>query len=185
MLPSYQNQQNFDITPTLTDGHHLQNTEIQVVTAAGSTVTAATPDALLIGTGGGDTMTGGNSVSIIYAAGGHNTLIGGSGMNYLYGETGSDTLVAGSGSNYMKGVGNNDTFVFTNAGSGHDTVVGFVAGSDHIQINPSGAAITAASLIASATVDAGGDAVLHLGAHDITLMHIQLSQLQTGWFTGV
>ena len=180
---AFQSNQQWDITPTLLDGHHLLDTEMQVVTAAGSTVTAATPDALIASTGGGDTLIGGNGTAILYALGGNNKLVGGSGMNYLYGETGSDTLIAGSGSNYMKGVGNNDTFVFTNVGTGHDTVAGFVAGSDHIQINSNGAPITAASLILSATSDAAGDAVLHLGGHDITLLHIQASQLQTGWFT--
>jgi Ca2+-binding RTX toxin-like protein len=185
MAADYKNEQNWDITPTLLDGHHLLNTEMQFNATAGTTVTAATPDALVASTGGGDTLVGGNGTAILYALGGNNKLIGGSGMNYLFGETGSDTLVAGSADNYMKGVGNNDTFVFTNVGAGHDTVVGFVAGSDHIQINPNGASITAANLIQSATTDTAGDVVLHLGSHDITLVGIHANQLQTSWFIGV
>jgi VCBS repeat-containing protein len=54
-----------------------------------------------------------------------NILVGGKGDTTLVGNTGNDTLIGGSG---------HDQFVFT-ADSGHDTVINFTPGQDHINLD--------------------------------------------------
>jgi Ca2+-binding RTX toxin-like protein len=183
MLAAFETQQNFDITPMLPDGHHLLNSEIQFAPIAGGSVTAKTPDALLIGGAGNAILSGGDGVAILYGGGGNDTLNGGNGMIYLFGGSGNDRLVAGSGGNYMKGGPGTDVFVFTQSGSGHDTIADFNPGIDDIEIHANGSSTTTvAGLIQGAISDAAGDAVLHLGQHDIVLDGITTAQLKSDWF---
>ena len=96
-------------------------------------------------------------------------LVAGTGNDYLFGTSGNNTLVDGVGNNYMRGGDGQNTYVFTEDHSGHDVIAGFKDGVDHLQIreNIDGSAlVTAADVLATATADSAGNAVLHLSAND-------------------
>jgi hypothetical protein len=123
------------------------------------------------------TIQGGNGIDLLFAGNGNNvTVNGGSNDDYLFGGAGADTLYAAAGTNYIKGGSGKMTFVFIATDVAHDTVVNFKAG-DILQI--SGISTTPAAIIAGATIATDGSAVLHLGAHDITLEGTSLVQIST------
>jgi len=143
---------------------HAPGTDIQMADASHATLTAAAPNSILVGGAASGVLTGGSGFSVLIAG------------------SGAERLVAGSGSNDLEGGSGADTFVFGTAGAGHDVVAGFKPGTDHIEIDGAAAGTTAQSLIAAATADAQGEAVLHLGQHDIVLHGITPAHLDPGWF---
>jgi Ca2+-binding RTX toxin-like protein len=176
----YASTQTWDITPTLADGHHLLNSE--VVYASGGTITATTPNALLAVVSGNNVLNAGSGDSILIGGTGHDVLNGGAGDDFLIAGNGVQTLYGGSGSNYLRAGSGSDTFLFHAADAAHDTVVGFKAGVDQIDIVAGGATVTAASLLGTETTDSGGDVVLHLSAsHDVTLIGIHAGQPSAAW----
>ena len=180
MLASFQTDPAFNITPVLPDGHHLLNSEMQVAPTTGDvTLTATTSDSLLVGGSGHDTLQGGNGMDLLFGGTGSTSLIGGSGNDYLFAGSAGDRLSAGAGTNYLKAGAGHDTVVLSFADVvAHDTVVDFQPGADVLEIHTNGVAVTAASIIAGATSDSSGNAVLHLGSqHDITFVGIQISQI--------
>ncbi len=176
----YASSQTWNITPTLADGHHLQNSEVYY--GNGGTTTAATANGLLAAVSGNNLLQAGGGDSILIGGSGNDTLDGGAGNDYLFAGTGSQTLYGGTGTNYLEGHLNGgavaDAFVFNVADAAHDTVVNFKPGFDTLDITGGGQGVTVLELLASATVDAAGDAVLHLSAqHDVVMQGIHLAQL--------
>ena len=175
---SYAQSQTFDITPTLLDGHHLQNSEVYY--ASGGTTTAATANGLLAAASGNNVLNAGSGDSILIGGTGSDTLNGGAGDDVLIAGDGTQTLYGGGGSNYMRGGHGADKFIVNLSDAAHDTIVGFKLGTDSLSIVTGGKPLAALALIAGATLDAQGDAVLHLSAsHDVTLVGISLGQLTT------
>ena len=78
----------------------------------------------LEGAGGSDTLIGGA---------GHDTVIGQAGGDRLEGGIGNDKLFGGAGNDTMLGGDGTDLFVFKAAdGAGHDLILDFKVGTDHI-----------------------------------------------------
>ena len=178
----YDRNQTFDITPVLPDGHHLLNTEI-VNVIPDSQVIAATPHAMLVAVSGHNVLQAGSGLSVLMGGSGTDTLLGGAGGGFLFAGTGTERLVAGSGTSVLLGNTGPDTFVFNTSNTAHDQVVGFKPGIDSIEVAAGSSGLTANSLIASATADANGNAVLHLSSqHDVTLAGIHLNQIAASWF---
>ena len=86
----------------------------------------------IIGTAGRETLVGNGGADLIDGQGGNDVLVGGLGDDRLTGGDGSDTLTGGAGA---------DTYVFLStaeAGTGFDTLEGFNAGLDTIEISRAG-----------------------------------------------
>ena len=84
------------------------------------------------GTAGREILVGNGGADLINGQGGNDVLVGGLGDDRLTGGDGSDTLTGGAGA---------DTFVFQStaeAGTGFDTLEGFNAGLDKIEISKAG-----------------------------------------------
>ncbi len=131
----------------------------------------------LIGGRGNDRFTG-NDLA--------NLLNGGVGDDTLDGSGGNDTLIGGSGNDRMTGGAGNDVFSFAYDSPsfaynfGHDIITDFTAGSTatkpHDVIDLRGLGFTSFTDVIS-HIDGGPNAVLHVGANDITFMGVQVSQL--------
>src|SRR5262249_19827540 len=96
-------------------------------------------------------------------------------------------LSGGVGNDYLKGGAGNDTFVFAESGSGHDTVADFTPGQDRLEIKQNlngNGLMTAADVLAAATVDAAGNTTLHLaGATDVVILGVDLQHLAASAIT--
>jgi len=79
-------------------------------------------DDTLTGNQGDDSLTGNAGNDLLTGGSGNDYLDGGEGDNTLYGNAGKDSLIGGSG---------NDIFVLV-AGSGADSIFGFIVGSDRL-----------------------------------------------------
>ena len=170
----------WNITPTLGDGHQLQNNEVYY--GHNSTVIAPTSHGLLAAAFGNNVLQAGNGDSILIGGAGTDVLKGGAGDDFLFAGTGNQTLYGGAGVNYLEGHLNGgsgvDHFQFNAADAAHDTVVNYKPGFDTLDITGAAQGVTGASLLATATTDAAGDVVLHLSAqHDVVLQGLHLSQL--------
>jgi Ca2+-binding RTX toxin-like protein len=149
----------------------------------GGTTTATSADGLLAAHSGNNLLISGNGDSILMGGTGTDVLRGGAGNDFLFGGGGTTRLEAGGGTNYLKGGAGADTFAFQATTAAHDTVVAFRPGFDTLEISAGGSAMTALDVIAHATPDAAGDAVLHLSAnHDVTLQNIHVDALDSHWF---
>lgn len=125
---------------------------------------------------GNDSLSAGAGLDQLYGGEGDDRLWGGAGAEQLFGGAGRDTLVAGSGGDVLTGGAGNDfltggagadLFVFA-AGSGRDTIKGFVAGLDHLSLE----GITDAALKI-----AGNRAIISYGDGDVlTLTGLSLTQ---------
>ena len=138
-----------------------------------------------IGGGGGDTIIGGSGTEFIDAHLGNQSIVGGSGNTTIWGAAG-DTIqgASGSGQALIGFAGGNQTLWDNGSTStGSDSVFGFSQSSgDRISIN--GATDNAASVVASATADGSGNAVVHLSdGSSITLLGVSLGSLNASFFT--
>ncbi len=177
----YASAQTWDITPTLADGHHLQNSE--VFYGSGGTTTATTANALLAAVSGNNVLNAGAGDSILIGGSGHDALNSGAGNDFLFAGSGTQILYGGSGSNYLRAGTGADTFLFHATNAAHDTVVGFKPGVDQLDVVTGGTPLTAASLLSTETTDSSGNVVLHLAAnHDVTLVGVHAAQLAAAWF---
>jgi Ca2+-binding RTX toxin-like protein len=184
MVTSYQTLETWNIVPKLADGQYLTQDKIHVhTTTDAATMTAGAGDTMLVGNVGNDTIVGGSGIGLLFGMDGNDTITAGSGNSYLYGGNGNDRLVDGAGNNYFKGGAGADVFAFSTATTGQDTVDDFTKGTDRIEIKSNGSGVTAASLVAQATADAHGNAVLHLGSHDIVLQGVMLGNVTQDIFT--
>ncbi|MBF0324497.1 MAG: hypothetical protein HQL42_05435 [Alphaproteobacteria bacterium] len=177
----YAATQTWDITPTLSDGHHLQNSE--VLYGTGGTTQATSAHGLLAALSGNNVLVSGNGDSILIGGSGTDVLRGGGGDDFLFGAGGTTRIEGWAGTNILKGGAGADTFVFQTGTAAHDTVIAFKAGFDTLEISTGGSAMTALDVMSGATANADGDAVLHLSdRHDVTLQDIEVNALAAHWF---
>lgn len=170
------------IAPRLADGSVLGYDDITVGGDGGQTLTGGAGSQLLHGKAGNDTIAGGGGIDLVFGGDGADTLSGGEGNDFLFGGKGDDRLDGGPGNDFLKGGAGADTFQFARQGGGRDTVADFTAGVDRLAIGGLGSADLQA-LIAGASADPNGDAVLHLSADDdITLLGISSNSLEASWF---
>ena len=103
----------------------------------------------------------------------------------LIGDSSANRIEGAAGNDFMAGVAGSDQFVFR-AGSGLDTVTDFSkAQSDKIvlQSNLNGSGITSAAGALGRTFDAGGNAIVDLGAgNSITLLGVATASLAASDF---
>ncbi len=187
-----QAQSQFDIVPRMPDGHLLTLGNLFTFdsTAPGIDRGAGTADQLIVEMGNANvTLAGGNGGANILAVfgTGNDVLQGGSQGNFIFGGPGADTIIGGGGANYMKAGTGPTTFILNSAVQATDTIDGFNLSNDHIDIvGSSGQALEPeqiSAIIAGATTDAAGNAVLSLGSgHVVTLDGIALSQLSPSLF---
>ena len=185
-LSTNQADPTFDIVPRLPDGNLLTSDHVLVSndTIAG-TLTAPKPDFLIDETGAAAmTLKSGGGVGILFAGSGATSLVGSSGQDYLFGGAGATTFQGGAGVNFMQAGSGAALFMLSPGDAAQDTITAFKPGADHLQVAgaaPGSAAL--ASLIGGATMDASGNAVLHLGAsHTVTLQAIGVAQLSSKLF---
>lgn len=162
------------------DAGHLA---VLTATSAGQILHAQGLDIMLIGTATHDILAGANGFDVLVGGPGSEHLLGGSGTTDFLAGSGNNELVAGSGTNYMQAGAGHDHFDFVYGHSGNSTIYGFNPALDHVDIEAGGAKVTAVSLVRSVTADAAGDAVIHLGDHQIVLEGVTPSHVSAGWFT--
>ena len=173
-------------------------------TAGNQSIVGGTAGNLTVWAGAGDTIRGGSDNETIGGVP-NDTVIGGTGGNrFIDGSQGHQSILGGSGGNETIWGGANDTvqgasgsgsaligfaggneILWDNGSttSGHDTVTGFSqTAGDRISLSSATDLVT--TVLASATADLSGNAVLHL--HDgssITLVGVSIAMLNTGFFT--
>jgi VCBS repeat-containing protein len=117
---------------------------------------------------GNDTIMGNNNGAILNA---------GAGNDYVRGGTGSDVLIGGPGNDRLAGMAGDDTFHFR-SGFGNDMVLDFAVGTaehhDTLDLRNLGFASVADVL---AHTDSGPNAVIHVGANDITVLNVSKAVL--------
>ena len=100
---------------------------------------------------------GGSGDDVIVGNDASNALFGGAGADTLSGAIGNDRLAGGAGYDRLSGGAGRDTFVFAALADNCDTITDFVRGTDHIEINRRGFALSdAAGSLAASHFDAGG-----------------------------
>jgi len=147
------------------------------------------------GGGGGDTLFAYGFTNYLYSQDGvgGGTWLGVSGSgNFLVGNAGNDWLGAtGNNNTFDPGAGNDamvaaahtgDIFVFK-PGYGHDNITGFAPGNAATDVIDLRAFhVDYASLMTSYVADVAGNAVIHFGADDLTLISVTKAQLTAGDF---
>ena len=116
---------------------------------------------------GADTIDGGAGADGFHGGGGADLIRGGTGADTLDGGAGRDTLVGGAGNDRLTGGAGADTFVFT-AGGGHDRVVDFAPGTDHLSFTQPGLGFADLAIHDSALgaeIDTGAGTVVLVGLH--------------------
>jgi len=174
-VSGYASAETWNIAPTLVDGHQLQNSEVYY--GNGGTTNATTTHGLLAAASGNNILQAGGGDSILIGGSGTDRLNGGAGDDFLFAGTGAQTLYGAGGTNYLQGHLNGgvgvDLFIFKVSDMAQDKVVGFIAATDKIEISGASHGMTAATLLASATIDSAGDVVLHLSSlHEVALVGI-------------
>ncbi|WP_425450522.1 calcium-binding protein, partial [Virgifigura deserti] len=145
------------IAPQLADGSYLLHSDIHV---GSGTLTGTDRNELLHGGDGADRLDGGGGIDLLYGGAGDDEIAGGAGNDYLFGNAGADVLTGGAGNDVLKGNAGADLFVYAAANSGHDVILDFTLGTDRLAV--AGGLADPAALLAAATADADGNAVLQL-----------------------
>ena len=179
----------WDIVPRLSDGNYIDASNENIRNDSGTTtIQGSNNDQLIFEQGSGNvTIVGGSGINVLFAGSGNDTLQGGRGPDFLYGGTGTDVLAGGAGSNYLEAGTGATTFLLNVLDTARDIIGDFKVGIDHLHvIGAGGTADTSAqilALLAGATQDGAGDAVLHLSAnHEVTLQGIGVHTLSAGLF---
>lgn len=139
----------------------------------------------LIGGGGNDTLKGGagddklfanNGDDVIEGGSGNDTLSGGDGNDTLSGGAGDDKLVLTRGADFAEGGAGADTFVFRST-EGDMAVIGdFTAGEDVLDMTAMG--IDSHAALDAAAYDGGGGVLITLGADQLFLSGLSMSEFQ-------
>jgi hypothetical protein len=164
----YAEDPKWNFAPRLADGQYLLHSDIHL---GSGTMTGSARDELLHGDTGADALRGGGGIDLLFGDAGDDQIAGEAGDDYLFGGAGADRLAGGAGSDHLKGNAGADLFVFAAAEAGHDVVLDFELGVDRLAL--AGGDPTA--LLAGATEDADGNAVLHL-APDTTITLLGINQ---------
>jgi Ca2+-binding RTX toxin-like protein len=131
----------------------------------------------LHGDGNDNFLAGNGGVDFLYGRGGNDTLDGGAGKDWLDGGTGNDHLTGGADA---------DTFIFHASANnvidiGHDDVMDFTAGQDHILIDHTILADYAA--VQSHMQQVGNDVVITVDAdNSVTLHNVSVGNLSMNDF---
>ena len=183
VTPAYlQSQPMNDIVPRLADGQLLTAGQVSIRTdIAATAVTGGSTDELVYEKGTAPvSISGGTGINLLF--GGNSAaavLIGGPNNDDLFGATGTTVFESGSGNDFMQSGTGAGIFDLTTTDIGSDIIAGFRIGTDHLHVTGT----TIASLIAGATTDGSGNAVLHLAAaHSVTLDGVAKAQLVSGMF---
>jgi Ca2+-binding RTX toxin-like protein len=126
------------------------------------------------------TLDGGSGSDLLIAGASDAKLLGGAGSDLLFGNVGDDVLDGGAGHDVMFGGGGDDLFV----GEDDFTVLDFHAGAgteDHIDLSKVAGIDDFGDVLANAHGVFGG-VVLDFGDDEITLLGVQVSQLQADDF---
>lgn len=113
-----------------------------------------------------------------------NRLTGNAAGNRLNGSLGDDTLTGGGGNDTLFGGAGSDVLVFK-AGDGQDRVIDFVAfgtGSDRLDFHGHAQIVNFADLSANHMVQSGSNVVISSGTDRITLIGVNLTDLDAGDF---
>ncbi|MCT8162064.1 fasciclin domain-containing protein [Pseudoruegeria sp. SHC-113] len=86
---------------------------------------------------GDDVAIGGRGNDLLFGQKGNDLLIGAEGHDKIFGGKGNDTIEGGAGNDLLLGGSGRDTFVFKE-GDGDDTILGFRAGKDKIDLTAFG-----------------------------------------------
>jgi Ca2+-binding RTX toxin-like protein len=157
---------------------------------AGDTINGATGANVTIDGVAGDTVIGGTGNEFIDADRGNQWILGGRGSTTVWGGIGDSVQGAAAGGSATIDLGagrvsGQQEILWDNGTSsgGNDTVVDFSQSvGDRISLNA--ATDNPNAVLASATQDNGGNAVLHLNdGSSITLIGVSLSRLTTSYFT--
>ena len=181
----YQSSPTYDIVPRLSDGQLLTAAQafLSDDTAAKTVSTGTNTDQLIYETGPANvTLQGGSGIDLLFGGSGATTLIGGASSDQLFAGTGATTFEAGPGNNFMQAGAGAGLFMLAPTDIATDMIAGFKLGTDHITVTGETPASLAA-IIASATADSSGNAVLHISTnHTATLLGIQTNQINTSLF---
>jgi len=126
------------------------------------------------------TLDGGNGSDVLIAGASDAKLLGGAGSDLLFGNAGDDVLVGGSGHDVMFGGAGDDLF----SGDDDFTILDFRAGAgseDRIDLSNVGGVDDFGDVLANAHGVFGG-VVLDFGDDEITLLGVQVTQLQADDF---
>ncbi len=133
----------------------------------------------LIGSTGNDIFTGNDLANLLSGGRGNDILAGGAGNDTLIGGAGDDRLTGGAGNDIFSYAADSPSYAYN---FGHDTVtdfqVGTTAGGTHDTIDLRGLGFTSYADVL-AHIDAGPNAVLHVGSYDITLMGVMATQFHS------
>jgi predicted extracellular nuclease len=134
----------------------------------------------LDGAAGNDTLDGGAGADTLVGGAGNDLMLGGSGIDSLSAGDGNDTLDGGAGNDILAGARGADLFNF--AGTfGHDTVIDFAPGVDHIQFQ--GVGFASFSDVMAHAVQAGANIVITDPAGDtVQLNNLTLASLHSADF---
>jgi len=133
-----------------------------------------------------DILIGNNRANDLFGRGGNDVLKGGGGDDMLFGDAGDggdDTLIGGRGSDFLKGNNGDDIFVF-GPGFGHDTIDDFVGGlglSDVIRIDKD--VFKNFAQVTAASSDDGTNVVIVKGSNTLTLLNVNLTDLNADDFS--
>ncbi|PWR23905.1 family 16 glycoside hydrolase [Zavarzinia compransoris] len=175
--------------------------------------TATAGDDIVLGRGGNDVIDGGAGNDILAGGAGDDTLMGGAGNDWLVADRGADNLLGGSGDDRLLVLTGDGSSVAALGGSGRDIyilgfdpaqgrldvdliIADFAPGEDVINLaglrDKGGARLDLADILAAATEDADGSAVIDLGAFagaggeavagSITLAGLAKADLTAGLF---
>jgi len=168
------------LAPQLSDGSYIRHENITVDDASDNTIITGSGSQLLHAKGGDDFLSAGDGIDLVFGGDGNDSVDGGPGDDFVFGGNGDDSITGGSGNDYLMGNQGADVFNFARLGDGKDIIADFEVGIDHIHI-PGLSGSEAESILAIATTDADGNAVLHLSAEDsITLQGLDVTQLDDG-----
>ena len=162
--------------------------DTMISSAPGTTQMAANVEQLILtGASTGGVGTSGNDIITARDTNVALTIDGGAGNDVLTGSAGDDRLIGGTGNDVLFGGGGNNVFDFTQAGSGHDTIVDFhaIATSGHDMIDLTGRGFSAAALGTAIliTADVDGFAQIAIGADTIKLIDVHVVDITAGDFS--
>ncbi len=177
-----------DVVPRLSDGQLLTANMMFILDDTGDaskTINLPGSDQLVYEKGSQPvTIVGGSGIDILFGGSGATTLVAGNNNDYLFAGSGPTTLQSGSGTDFLQAGAGPDMFDLSPSDIGTVLIAGFKLGTDQLHVtgvSPGSAPLN--QLIATTTLDMGGNAVLHLAPeHDVTLLGVGLSQVSAALF---